>query len=158
MSSFVGFIGIHELLVDAKGRVSIPSRFKAALKEHYGDDGTQVIVRPSLDLNLVVEPPSEFAKMADDLERFDDLHEETRRLQEMLISRATLEKIDSAGRIRLSPHLRKLAGLRREVTCVGKRRSFEIWNRERWNASEAQTLSDPRDLARKVRAANRPAS
>lgn len=156
MAPFVGFIGKHDLRIDDKGRVTMPSRFKAILREHFPNDGDQVVVRLWLDQNLTVEPLSEYAKVAERYAAYDDLDEGARRLKEMVTGLATIEKIDAGGRIRLPADLRELAGLDREVTLVGGGRSFTIWDRETWKATESATLRDRRHLTEQVRQRHKP--
>jgi MraZ protein len=155
VSSGIGFIGKHELRIDDKGRLSIPSRFKTVLIEQHPDDGMQVVVSPSLDMNLIVQPASEFAKLAVEFEQYNELDEEARRLKEILIGLATQEKVDASGRIRLSADLRKLANLNHDVTVIGENRFFTVWDRERWNATESAALRDLKHLAEQVRVKNR---
>jgi MraZ protein len=151
MAPFDGFIGKHELRIDDKGRLTMPARFKAVLRENYADDGNQVVVRLSLDMNLIVEPLTEYEKVSEKFEEYDDLDEDVRRLKEVITGQAAREKIDAGGRIRLGADLRDIAGLDREVTLVGGKRSFTIWNRETWKATEAATLHDLKRLAVQVR-------
>ena len=152
----IGFIGRHDLKIDDKGRLTIPSRFKSVLKEKYAGDGMQVVVFVNYDKNLSVLPLSEYAREAEKLENYNVLDEESRRLQEIFTGLASVEKVDSSGRIRLSPDLRDTAGIGREVTCIGRNRHFDVWDRERWDATQAQSLGDLKRLAEQVRMKNRP--
>jgi MraZ protein len=40
--------------------------------------------------------------------------------------------LDSAGRMLVSPVLRELAGLQKDVMLVGQGSHFEIWSKEAW--------------------------
>lgn len=151
MAPSVGFIGKHELRIDDKGRLTMPARFKSVLRECYPGDDDQVVVRVSLDMNLTVEPLTEYEKVSEKYEEYDDLDEEARRLKEVITGLATIEKIDSGGRIRIAADLRAIAGLDREVTLVGRKHSFTIWDREAWNTTEAATLRDLKHLTGQVR-------
>jgi MraZ protein len=108
-------------------------------------------VSVSLDQNLRVHPLSEYAKFLEAQEKYSELDKETRRLQALMTGLATQEKVDGAGRIRLSPELRDIAHLKREVTCLGRTRSFEIWDRESWNETQASSLRDMEYLIEQVR-------
>lgn len=152
MVSSLGFLGRHELKIDDKGRLTIPARFKSVLQEQCAGDDMEVVVNISLDLNLTVRSTAEFAKVLEEYGRYNDLDEETRRLQEVVIGSATQEKVDSAGRIRLDAGLRKTAGLKRAVTLVGMDRSFVVWDRERCDAVQADSLRNLKSLTEKVRA------
>ncbi len=147
----LGFLGKHELKIDGKSRLMVPSRIKKVLKEQYSEDGMQVMVSPSLDKNLTVQPLSEFAIFMERYDQYDELDEDARKLKNILIGMAMQEKMDGSGRIRLAASLREAAGIGDEVTIVGGPRSFEIWDRAKWNQSQASALQDLPRLAEKVR-------
>jgi MraZ protein len=155
MPPTVGFIGKHDLRIDDKGRLCMPARFKNVLKEQYADDEMQVVVMLSLDLNLSVLPLSEYAKVAEEYERYSDLDEEARRLKELITGLATIEKADSGGRIRVSSDLREIVGLDRDVTCIGRMNHFDIWKRERWADNQSDLLRDQKHLTEQVRLKNK---
>lgn len=142
MPPLVGFVGKHHLKIDDKGRVTMPARFKVALRENYPQDQDQVVVRISWDRNLRVEPYSEYAKVADQYEQGNDRDALARRRKNVINALAEIEKIDAGGRIRLSPDLRALAKLDREVTLVGDNRAFEIWDRQKWQTAQEAALRD----------------
>ena len=156
MRPFIGFIGRPNLRVDDKGRVTMPSRFKAALGEFYDDEQegpeatskvsksvrNQVFVRLSKDRNLLVQPLIEYAKELEEIKNLSDRNEKSRRQKDFLTALSEPEKIDAGGRIRLDLDLRALAGIDREVTLVGRSTSFEIWSRERWQKRLASTLEN----------------
>jgi MraZ protein len=142
MPPSVGFLGKHYLRIDDKGRVTMPARFKAVLRDQYPQDQDQVVVRLSWDGNLRVEPYSEYAKVADQYEQGNDRDPRARRRKNVINALAESEKIDAGGRIRLSPDLRSLAKLDREVTLLGDNRAFEIWDRVRWQAAQEAALRD----------------
>jgi MraZ protein len=151
----IGFFGQHDLRIDDKSRVSIPARFKSVLSEQFADDDMQVVVMPSLDLNLTVLPVSEYAKVVAEYEQFSDLDEEARRLKEMMTGLATIESIDAGGRIRLSVKLREIAGLDKEVTLIGRMNHFDIWDHDRWLENEKTLLRDVRHLTQQVKQKSR---
>lgn len=157
MRPFIGFIGRHNLRVDEKGRVTIPSRFKSALAEFYEDEQdspeeatgeknrsmkNQVFVRLSKDRNLLVQPLAEYAKELEEIKNLSDRKEKSRRQKDFVTALAEPEKIDTGGRIRLDPELRAMAGIDREVTLIGRSDSFEIWGRERWLKRLESTLDN----------------
>lgn len=151
MTASRGFLGTHELKIDDKGRLSIPARFKNYIKERYPQDQMQVVVGLSLDKNLRVYPQSEFDRVQERYDHFDDLDGKARALADLMIGMAAEEKIDGAGRIRLDPQLRKIAKLEREVTLVGTRSSFDVWPRERWEARRDATLENMEGLIEQLR-------
>ncbi|MFW5439746.1 MAG: division/cell wall cluster transcriptional repressor MraZ [Methylophilaceae bacterium] len=64
-------------------------------------------------------------------------------LQRRLVGYAEDVGMDSAGRMLVSPVLRDLAGLEKEVMLVGQGSHFELWNKEAWlKASESAINAD----------------
>jgi MraZ protein len=50
----------------------------------------------------------------------------------ILVGYAEVLEIDSAGRILVSPELRRFAGIDRQVMMVGQGNHFEIWSQDAW--------------------------
>jgi len=150
VSVLTGFIGKYELKIDDKGRLTIPARFKQVLQEKYPKDEMQVVVSLSLDQSLLVQPTSLYQIMLEKYMALPDFDAATRRVQELFTVYAAEEKVDGSGRIRLDPSLREIAGIDREVTCAGKRGTFEIWDRERWARMQAETLKNQALLIKQV--------
>ena len=72
-------------------------------------------------------------------------------MKEMITGLANIEKIDAGGRIRLGADLHEIAGLDREVTLIGRNRSFSVWDRESWASTQSATLRDLKHLTEQVR-------
>ena len=130
---------------DAKGRVSLPAPFRAALTKP-GFEG--VFLHPSLDdpaldgggRGLV----DEIQAMLDAMPLYSRERED---LSTALLATAEILRIDSEGRIVLGERLREAAGLEGEALFVGQGRKFQIWAPERF----AARLSDARQRARAMR-------
>jgi len=76
-------------------------------------------------------------------------HEAWRRLY---IGSATDVEIDGASRVLVPPELRAWAGLDRDVMFMGVGDRFELWDKARYDAAEAQALAAgmPEELQNKV--------
>ena len=61
-------------------------------------------------------------------------------LRRLYIGSATEVAIDSGSRVLLPPELREWAGLAREVVFMGMGNRFELWDKARYDAHEAQVL------------------
>jgi len=151
MSSLVGFIGTHDLRLDDKSRLVIPARFKAVLHENFALDSMQVVVSASLDRCLIVQPSSEYLKMVEKYLHYSELEEAARRILELMTGLASQEKVDGSGRIRLTPELRQYAGIDRDVACVGRLHSFQIWDRALWEKTQSETLRNRETLIRQLK-------
>ena len=61
----------------------------------------------------------------------------------LFIGSAMDVEIDGGSRVLLSPELRGWAGLDKDLMLVGMGTRMEIWDRERYLATEDVTLSQP---------------
>jgi MraZ protein len=138
----LAFRGQHEHSLDAKDRITIPARFRAALA-----DG--VVLAEGLDPCVEVYPVGSYAEFEQRfLAGLNPFDREGRMMQRRFHSRSVDESLDSAGRIRLPRHLIEHAGL--EGTCVvaGVMNRLEIWNPARWAEENARIDADTDEISR----------
>jgi MraZ protein len=120
----LGFLGQHEHTLDAKNRLTIPHRFRAALS-----DG--VILARSLDPCLSIYTPKGWDSFTGQwVTSRDPLSAEARRLQRFFYSGSFDTQLDAAGRIMVPPTLIEHATLGKEVVVVGCGEWLEVWDRE----------------------------
>jgi MraZ protein len=129
------FLGQYLHSIDAKGRITIPVGFRAALS-------SGAFVTQGYDRNLVVYTTDSFQRMAQRAASLTTTHPEARAIRRVIFGRATEISLDSAGRILVPPFQREYAQLEGEITLVGAGEYFEIWNSELWS-SELASVSDP---------------
>jgi MraZ protein len=134
------FLGDYQHTLDAKGRVSLPKRFRDELS------GT-VIVAKGFDRCLYVYGSAEYEEFVADLPE-KDLDPVVRQLRRFFTAGAVPVDVDSAGRIILSPALREYAGLKRDVAVTGNGSRIEIWDAQTWTAYNRETEDSIEDLAR----------
>lgn len=136
----VNFQGKFYNAIDAKGRASIPARFREELSREFGDDRLVVTEDKA---GLVAYPVSdweEFLTRAAQLppgQFKDDLYLTT-------ISPATECGFDKQGRIQLSQSLREHAGLVgevREFVAIGVAKKIMLMNRSQHALSREQAQS-----------------
>lgn len=125
------FQGSAALNLDAKGRMTIPTKHRDALARP-GDGRLVVTAHPHKCLLLYPEPAWE--PIRDKILAASSLEPQAAKLRRMLVGMASETEIDAAGRVLLSPELRAYAGLEKEVFLVGLGHHFEIWSGERWKA------------------------
>ena len=143
--------GSYPMSVDAKARVTLPAVFRKQLAR---DDKRTIYLVP---LNGCVNgfTPEGFEAYVDGLFEYGDNHFDPRsrddvRLKTGLWARAVEVDIDSAGRVALGkldaskPGTREKLGLLADVTVVGAGDHFEVWNTEKWNATQ-ESLEDDLD-------------
>jgi MraZ protein len=127
------------LAMDAKNRVTIPSRWRRGEIDEF-------FAIPNLESGfLMVMPPGEFKRLAEKVEHDQSLAPaERRRFIRQFSSRAQNVSSDKQGRIVLPDEQCKLLNLRSEVVLVGSYSRFEIWSPESWQKTveeDAPTFS-----------------
>ncbi|RDS99821.1 transcriptional regulator MraZ, partial [Burkholderia contaminans] len=116
------FQGASALTLDAKGRMSVPARYREALQ---GQAEGRVTVTKHPDGCLLLFPRPEWevfrAKIA-------ALPMDAHWWRRIFLGNAMDVDLDSAGRILVSPELRMAAGLEKEVMLLGMGSHFELWD------------------------------
>lgn len=123
------FRGRYEYVIDSKGRVSVPSRFREILQTHYGSEDLVLTVYDSC---VVAFPSEEWRKWEERLRELPLLRAETKRFFRYFLSGAVDCRIDDHGRLLIPAPLRAQAQLKKEVVFVGMLKGFEIWDKALW--------------------------
>ncbi len=130
------FRGHHEHAIDAKGRTSLPARFRHGLP---GD--ARLVVAPALaDPCLDVYPMPAWEAFEDRVARLPKWDRDTVLLRRRYVSAAVECELDRHGRVLIPAPLREHAGLSKEVLWAGVGTTMELWSLERWK--RAQHLSE----------------
>jgi MraZ protein len=133
------FRGVSQLALDAKGRLAIPSRHRAALANGEGDGRVVVTADPSRC--LLVYPRAAWEPIQARLMALSSFDDKIRALQRLLVGYADDVDIDAAGRILVPPALREYARLERQVVLVGQGRKLELWDDTAWRDTTAQAIA-----------------
>lgn len=129
------FQGSSALTLDAKGRVSIPTRHRDALVSQA--EGRLTLTRHP-DGCLLMYPRSEWEKKREQIAAFPMT---ARALQRLLLGNAQDVELDGSGRILIAPELRNAAGMTREVMMLGMGAHFELWDSAALARREADDLA-----------------
>jgi len=129
------FQGSSALTLDAKGRLSIPTRHRDALVSQV--EGRLTLTRHP-DGCLLVYPRNVWEKKREQIANFPM---GARPLQRLLLGNAQDVEMDGSGRILIAPELRTAAGLVREVMLLGMGSHFELWDSAEWARREAEDLA-----------------
>jgi MraZ protein len=126
------FLGTHQNKLDAKGRVSVPAAFRAALRSlGEGEAGGGLILRPSHTHPCIEAWPAPlFQSLTQSLDRLDLFSEAHDDLAAALYADAYPVEADREGRIVLPDALIAHAGLSESVVFMGLGRIFQIWEPE----------------------------
>jgi MraZ protein len=122
----LAFHGTFEHSLDAKNRLTIPAKFRAALA------GKVFLVR-GVDTCISVYPEATYTGLTEAaLAGLNPFSPQARELKRMFYGNATDMELDSAGRVMLTPKQLEHAGIDREVVITGAGDSLELWARSAW--------------------------
>ena len=137
------FRGRYEHTIDAKGRISIPSRFRDILGKKYDDR----FVITNFDHCLVAFPQDEWSLLEQKVGTFSLMKKETSAFFRFFYSSAIDCSIDKQGRLLIPQTLRDYANLQKDVVLVGEGKRIEIFAKERW-LEEARKAEEDFDQIR----------
>jgi MraZ protein len=137
----LAFHGTFEHTLDAKNRLTVPSKFRAALSG-------RVFLVKAVDRCISVYPEetySAFTRAA--LSGLNPFTPQARDLKRMLYGNAMDVELDGAGRIMLPASYLEHAGIAsREVVVTGAGDSLELWDRDAWQDYHAELTRRAPDL------------
>lgn len=137
------FLGDYQHTLDAKGRVSLPAKFRSEMTG-------KLVVAKGFEGCLAVYSVEEYDRFVGELMAKPDFDPEVRLLRRKLTSGAMEVEFDSAGRISLTQQLREYAGLKKDVAVTGNGNRIEIWDAERWATYTGDDGGSIEDLASKL--------
>ena len=128
------FQGPSSLSLDAKGRLSVPTRYRDVLLATAA--GALTITKHPHGC-LMVFPRPEWEKFRD---RIGQLPMSAQWWKRIFLGNAVDVEMDGSGRVLVSPELRAAAGLTREVMLLGMGQHFELWDKATYEAKEAEAM------------------
>jgi MraZ protein len=137
------FLGEYQHTLDAKGRVSLPRKFRDGT-------GSSLVVSKGLEHCLYVYPADGYRQFLDNLMSASDFDRNSRAVRRFFTAGATEVEIDSAGRVILSPVLREFASLGKDVVVAGVGDHIEIWDAQKWGAYEDENAPTIEDAAEEL--------
>lgn len=135
--------GSNHISLDAKGRMSIPTKHRAALIGE--SEGRLVVTISPTDKCLLLYRLEEWNEVEKKLVALPTLNAQTRILKRMLIGNADDCTMDGSGRILLPVPLREFAGIDKKAVLVGQGDKYEIWDEAHWVAQRNSMLSEELD-------------
>ena len=129
------FRGSFEHTLDAKGRVSVPSRFRDIIADRY--DG-RLVLAMDYDRCLTVYPLEEWERLEEKIKTLPMMKQEVKDFRRFLLSSATECELDKQGRLLIPPMHREHAGLLKTVMLIGIIDKIEIWDDKAWESRHSQ--------------------
>lgn len=119
-------LGEYSHNLDAKGRVSVPAKFREDL-------GHTFIVTKGLDNCLFAYSKEEWKTFEEKLKNLPLTNMNARNFIRFFFSGANECEIDKQGRINIPQNLREYASLSKDVYIIGVSTRVEIWDKEKWD-------------------------
>jgi MraZ protein len=144
------FRGTFEHALDAKHRLTVPSKFRAALA-----GGVVLTASPettaSAPRSIALWTPETYEDYAAAaLTGLSPISPEARDLKRFFFNYSHDTELDSAHRVMIPPSLMEYAALDREVVVVGSGECLEVFDRGRYGGYSEDVLSRVPDIAAKL--------
>ncbi len=128
-------IGEYEHTIDAKGRLSMPSKLRR-------DMGEAFIVTKGLDGCLFAFSQEEWKNFETKLKALPLSDKNARNFVRFFLAGATECEIDKQGRFLIPSNLRTAAKLEKEAVIIGVGTRLEIWNKDVWTSKDEEISAD----------------
>ncbi|OGL63381.1 cell division/cell wall cluster transcriptional repressor MraZ [Candidatus Uhrbacteria bacterium RIFCSPHIGHO2_02_FULL_47_44] len=137
------FIGEYKHNLDDKGRLAIPTKFRADLSKG-------AVVTRGLDTSLFLFPKEEWDKLAEKLASLPLGQSNSRAFARLMLAGAMDVEVDKQGRVMLPEYLRVYAGLQKSVIIAGLYTRLELWDEATWNAYKSKMEEDAESVAEQL--------
>lgn len=146
------FRGQYEHTMDAKGRVSLPARYREVLAEMDpdGSNADRVILTRTFDKSLELYPVDRWTAFEEKVRSLPQFEPSVKQLMRVYVAGAVECSLDSHGRLLIPQPMRQWGGLEREVVWVGQLDKAQLWAKNRWDAAVEDALEDAEALQQKV--------
>jgi MraZ protein len=144
------FRGTFEHSLDAKHRLTVPSKFRGALA-----DGAVLAVSPETTpgtpRSISIWPPAAFDHFTEaSLAGLNPLSARARELKRVLNNNSHDVELDSANRVMIPASLIRYAGLDKDVVVTGSGECLEVWDRTAYTSYNEGALTRFPDIAASV--------
>ena len=142
----VPFRGTYDHTLDAKNRLTVPARYRAALSEG-------VVLAMPVDLKpcVGVWRPQEYETYTQRaLAELPPLSPRLAELERFFYGGSHDSELDAAGRIMIPNALRESAGLAKDVIVVGVGDRMELWDKHVWAQHRSTLLSGVAEVTARV--------
>jgi transcriptional regulator MraZ len=142
------FRGQFDHAIDAKGRTSLPSRFRDVLMA--SGDARLVLTPSPFDPCLHLFPLRSWEELEAKIAAQPQFELNVIRLRRLYVSGAVECELDKHGRVLVPTSLRDYAQLAKDVHWAGMGRMVELWAKEKWVEANAMTAADRDELRRSL--------
>jgi len=132
------FQGATELNLDAKGRLTVPTEHRDVLT--VSAEG-RLVITAHPHRCLLVYPRPAWEPIRAQIMSYSSLDRQTSMVQRLLVGFAKDVEMDAAGRVLVTPELRRYASLEKQVMLVGQGTHLELWSLEAWEKQIDQIIA-----------------
>jgi MraZ protein len=145
-ASNVAFRGTFDHTLDAKNRLTVPARYRAALSE-----GVVLAMPVDLKPYVGVWRPQDYERYTErSLSELPPLSSRLTELERFFYGSSHDIDLDAAGRIMVPGFLGEHAKLSKEVVVVGAGDRLELWDRTSWNEHRPALLGSVAEITARV--------
>lgn len=137
------FIGQYEHHLEAKNRLSIPSKFRSQLAKG-------AVLSQGLDGCLFLYPKAAWESLISKLSQLPLTRSDARSFTRSLSYGAVEVEIDSLGRILIPDYLKSFAGLKNICLLAGAVERVEIWDKSKFDSYMTSVNSQRESIAEKL--------
>ncbi|HOG23581.1 MAG TPA: division/cell wall cluster transcriptional repressor MraZ [Candidatus Omnitrophota bacterium] len=141
------FYGEYEHVIDNKGRVMIPAKFREIFRERYVE---KFFLTRGLDQCLFVFTEEQWKAEEKKFREMPYIKAESRTFNRLLFSSACEVVCDKQGRILIPDYLKNYAEVHVDVIIVGVSNRIEIWAKEKWTQFFDANKNRYEELAEKL--------
>ena len=143
----MSFRGTFEHALDAKHRLTIPAKFRAALAS-----GVVLAASPETETGsprtVSIWTPDAYEEFTrSTLAGMNPSSPTAREFKRFFFNNSHDCELDSANRVMIPPHLLRYAGLDKDVVVTGSGECLEVWDRARYGENFEQVMSRIPDIA-----------
>jgi len=144
----INIIGTYECKADAKGRVMFPSALKKQLQKVLGD--SFVIKRSVFNQCLEIHPMQEWNEVVGQVNKLNRFVKKNNDFIRSYMAGLKVVDVDGSGRFLIPKDLLSFAGLQKQIVLSSSVNMIEIWDKDKYESSVAESLKDFGDLAEEV--------
>lgn len=135
--------GNHTAKIDDKGRLKVPSQFRAYIEEQYG---TRLFVTSLSGDYVRIYPLAVWEGIEARLASMPTTHPTRIKFLDTVNYYGQATELDGQGRVLIPPRLRETASINGEVDVLGVLSYLDVWNHERFATRIATNRLTDEDL------------
>ena len=143
------YYGRYVNVLDTKGRVNLPARFREITEKYEYGDQVFILTRGT-ERYVAMFPINEWRRKVNEIELTVNDGEQRRVLNRRINYYASHQKVDKQGRINIPADLIKYALLEKEVIVLGTGKKIEIWNPDSLDDFLQKAESQYQELSNKL--------